>query len=77
MTTATDILRVSGTSMEQKPGMMLGTMLAIMLGLIGLFFVYMGIAQKGSPRGSTFFVVGIVFFALAFICNVGARAIIK
>ena len=77
MVTARDMLLVSGTSMEQKPGVMLGSMLAIMLGIIGLFFIYMGVSQKGSPQGTTFFIAGIVFFALAFISNIGARSLIR
>jgi hypothetical protein len=77
MASARDILLVTGTSMEKKPGTMLGAMLSLMLGIIGLFFIYLSISQKGSSQGTMYFVAGIVFFLLAFIFNIGARSLVK
>jgi hypothetical protein len=77
MSTARDIMLATGTSMENKPGQMLGGMLSLLLGIVALFLVYMGIAQKGGSHSGTFFVAGIVFFALAFIFNIGGRSFLK
>ena len=77
MSTARDIMLATGSSMESKPGNMLGSMLSMMLAIIGIFFVFMSVAQKGGQNSSMFFAVGIVFFVLAFIFNIGAKSLIK
>lgn len=72
-----EVMIASASSYQQGPASMLAIMFTLALGLIGILFVFAAVAQKGSLTSNNYFIIGVVFFVLAFLFNIGVRSMFK